>query len=59
MNRILIYLILVIFLFVNHSITFGQAVRIDTLSLEFDQVHLPPFCFTPHKIIKIPKIGLA
>ena len=59
MNRILIYLILVIFLFVNHSITFGQAVRIDTLSLEFDQAHLPPFCFTPHKIIKRPRVGLA
>ncbi|MBN2395713.1 MAG: patatin-like phospholipase family protein, partial [Candidatus Atribacteria bacterium] len=59
MNRILIYLILVIFFIVNHSITFGQAVRTDTLSLEFDQVHLPPFCFTPHKIIKRPRVGLA
>lgn len=59
MNRILIYLMTVIIFPFSYSIAFGQAVKIDTLSLEYDQVVSPPFCFTPHKIIKRKKIGLA
>ncbi len=59
MNRILIYLMMAeIFLF-SSSISSGQALKIDTLALEFGKTDAPPFCFVPHKLTKRPKIGLA
>ncbi len=59
MNRILIYLMTVVIFLFSYSANFGQAVKIDTLSLEYDQVVSPSYYFAPHKIIKRKKIGLA
>jgi len=54
-----IYLLTFIISLFSHSILFCQVIQIDTLSLEFDKVDSPPFCFLPHRMIKRPDIGLA
>lgn len=57
--RILKFIIILITFFFDVRLTVGQSIKIDTLSLEYDGVDKPPFCYVPQKLIKRPKIGLA
>lgn len=59
MNRILTILLVVFISLSSYMENLAQILKTDTLSLTFDNIDYPPFCFTPHKIIKRPKIGLA
>jgi len=53
------YCLIFITLFSNIYFVFGQDTKIDTLSLEYDRIDSPPFCYIPQKLIRRPKVGLA
>ncbi len=44
---------------ISQSFALGQGTSVDTLLLEFSMVDRCPYSFSPHKLLKRPKIGLA
>lgn len=55
----IIYWLIIIIIFIGQLPCLGQSAEVDTIALEFSAVDSGPYCFSPHKQIKRPRIGIA